>query len=212
MRRFLQVAVVLLLSGFARAQNLDASLVLGTSFISETNGTFAVPEFPFFDASFTADHHLFVEGTFGARLLNAHVASLHLELPVAAIPSQQLSVAPTNIAGGSSIQVTQFNTLFITPALRVKLLPGDAISPWASIGGGWGRYNFSFGQVENKAALQYGGGVDFKTGLPLLAVRAEVRDFVTSDPDFGFPSSIFSGSSGMHHHNLLAGGGIVLRF
>jgi hypothetical protein len=61
------------------------------------------------------------------------------------------------------------------------------------------------------AAVQYGGGIDFKSGLPLLGFRVEVRDFVTGDPDFGF-SSIFTPNSGLHHHNILAGGGIVLRF
>ena len=61
---------------------------------------------------------------------------------------------------------------------------------------------------QNKAAIQYGGGLDFKTGLPLLGFRAEVRDFVTGDPDFG----VFSTSGGLHHHNILVGGGIVLRF
>lgn len=207
MKRFLLVALVLFTSGFAVGQSVDAALVLGGSFVSDTNGTFSVHEFPFLDASFKTDHHIFLEGTLGVRLLNAHVASLYAELPVAEIPSQPLSVNSTTTAG-ASILVTHFNSLFITPGLRLKVLPAARISPWASIGGGWARYDAG----ENKAALQYGAGLDFKTGLPLLAVRAEIRDFVTSDPTFGFPSSIFAESSGLHHHNVLVGGGIVLRF
>jgi hypothetical protein len=81
-----------------------------------------------------------------------------------------------------------------------------------SVGGGWARYSLNTaGLTQNKAALQYGGGLDFKTGLPLLGFRVEVRDFVTGDPDFG-SSGIFTPNSGLHHHNILAGGGIVLRF
>ena len=52
-------------------------------------------------------------------------------------------------------------------------------------------------------------GLDFKTGLPLLGFRAEVRDFLTGVPTF---NSGFLTQTGLHHHNILAGGGIVLRF
>jgi hypothetical protein len=208
MKRLLLLALMLLVSGFAAAQKVDAALVVGGSFVSDTRGTFTVPEFPFLNANFKTSHRVFVEGTLGVRLLNAHIASLHLELPVAEIPSQSLSVTPTTISG-ASILVTHFNTLFITPGLRLKVLPSSGISPWVSVGGGWARY--AIGDTENKGAIQYGGGLDLKTGIPFLGVRAEVRDFVTANPNFGFPSGIFIESSGLHHHNVLAGGGIVLR-
>jgi hypothetical protein len=65
----------------------------------------------------------------------------------------------------------------------------------------------------NKGALQFGGGVDIKTGIPLLGFRAEVRDFVTDQPDFGIVSIQTVGSPSLgRRHNVLAGGGIVLRF
>jgi hypothetical protein len=80
------------------------------------------------------------------------------------------------------------------------------------LGGGWARYSQN-GFNTNKAAIGYGGGLDFKTGLPLLGFRAEVRDFVTGDFLNGsIGSAIAQNSSGLHHHNILAGGGIVLRF
>ena len=94
----------------------------------------------------------------------------------------------------------------------MKFLPGAPVSPWASIGGGWAHYSLKDASLtQNKAALQYGGGLDFKTGIPALGFRAEIRDFVTGDPDFNL-GSLFSTKSGLHHHNILAGGGIVLRF
>jgi hypothetical protein len=140
----------------------------------------------------------------GVRLLNAHLVSLHAELPVAGIPSQALTVQ------GVPTVLDHLGVLFITPALRVKFAQGAPISPWASFGGGWARYSLNdLGGTENKGALQYGGGLDFKTGLPLLGLRAEVRDYVTGVPRFGFG---FGGETGLHHHNILAGGGIVLRF
>jgi hypothetical protein len=53
-----------------------------------------------------------------------------------------------------------------------------------------------------------GGGVDFKTRLPLLGFRFEVRDFMTSRP--GIPA--FSSITSDHLHNLFVGGGITLHF
>jgi hypothetical protein len=204
MKRFLILAAVLSLSTFAAAQKADAAFVVGGSFVSETNGTL-LPPFTATPFNLKTDHHIFLEGALGVRLLNAHLVSLHAELPVAGIPSTKLTETFT------STVVDHLSTVFITPGLRVKILPDAPISPWASIGGGWAHYSLNdAGLTQNKAALQYGGGLDFKTGLPLLGFRAEVRDFVTGIPDFD--SSLFSTNSGLHHHNILIGGGIVLRF
>lgn len=205
MKRFLILVAILCVSTFAAAQKVDAAFVVGGSFVSDTNTTFLAP-FPATTATIKTDHHIFLEGALGVRLLNAHVVSLSAELPVAGIPSTKLTETVT------STVLDHISTVFITPGLRVKILPGAPISPWASIGGGWAHYSLKDASVtQNKAALQYGGGLDFKTGLPLLGFRAEVRDFVTGNPDFGF-SSLFSTDSGLHHHNILVGGGIVLRF
>ena len=205
MKRYSILFVILCASTFAMAQKADAAFVVGGSFVSDTTGTFLVPITGSTSATIKTDHHIFLEGALGVRLLNAHLVSLHAELPVAGIPSQPLRVA------GLPTVLDHLGTLFITPGIRVKVLPGAPISPWASVGGGWGRYSLDSGPTEDKATLQYGGGLDFKTGLPLLGFRGEVRDFVTADPHFGFPN-IFTVKSGLHHHNILVGGGIVLRF
>jgi len=203
MKRFFIFVALLCASTFAAAQKADAAFVVGGSFVSDTKETFISPSLTLTDTVKT-DHHLFLEGELGVRLLNAHVASLSVELPIAGITSQKLTLAST-----PGTVVDNLSTVFITPGLRLKLLPVSPISPWVSIGGGWAHYSLdTAATTQNKAAIQYGGGLDFKTGLPLLGFRAEVRDFVTGDPDFG----VFSISSGLHHHNILVGGGIVLRF
>jgi hypothetical protein len=205
MKRFLILAAILCVSTFAAAQKADVAFVAGGSFVSDTNATF-LPPFPASTTTIKTDHHIFLEGALGVRLLNAHVVSLSAELPVAGIPSSKL----TEVSSATALD--HLSTVFITPGLRVKILPVSPISPWASIGGGWAHYSLNdAGVTQNKAALQYGGGLDFKTGLPLLGFRVEVRDFVTGNPDFGL-GSLFSTNSGLHHHNILAGGGIVLRF
>ncbi len=200
MKRFSILIVLLCASSFAMAQKADAAFVVGGSFVSDTNGTvLTVP------TTVHTDHHLFLEGALGVRLLNAHLASLSLEVPVAGMTSQKLTLAST-----PGTVVDNLSTVFITPGFRLKLLPVSPISPWVSIGGGWARYSLNTaGTTENKGALQFGGGLDFKTGLPVLGFRAEVRDFLTGVPTF---NSGFLTATGLHHHNILAGGGIVLRF
>jgi hypothetical protein len=204
MKRFSILMAVLCVASAAVAQKADAAFVVGGSFVSDTTGTplgiFPNPG----TTTVKTDHHIFLEGALGVRLLNAHLVSLHAELPVAGIPSQPLTVQ------GVPTVLDHMGTLFITPGLRVKLAPFAPISPWVSVGGGWARYSLNTaGSTQTKGALQYGGGLDFKTGLPLLGFRAEVRDFVTGIPTFGFG---FATETGLHHHNILAGGGIVLRF
>jgi hypothetical protein len=206
MKRFSILIALLCVSTFSLAQKADVALVVGGSFVSDTKETFLTPSTTLFDTVKT-DHHLFLEGALGVRLLNARVASLSVELPVAGITSQKITLAST-----PSTVIDHLSTVFITPGLRLKLLPISPISPWVSVGGGWARYSLDSGLKTNKGAIQYGGGLDFKTGLPLLGFRVEVRDFVTGNPDFGVGSVIAGNNSGLHHHNILAGGGIVLRF
>jgi hypothetical protein len=202
MKRF-SILVLLCISTAALAQKADAAFVVGGSFVSDTTGTVLVLP-PISTTTIKTDHHIFLEGALGVRLLNAHLISLHAELPVAGIPSQSLTVQ------GAPTVLDHLSTIFITPGLRVKFASFAPISPWVSFGGGWAHYSLNgLGTTENKGALQYGGGLDFKTGLPLLGFRAEVRDFVTGIPRL---TSGFATESGLHHHNILVGGGIVLRF
>jgi hypothetical protein len=219
--RFAVLLAVLILSLFpsALAQKADVAFVVGGSFVSDSTATFGIPcllppcpATPTFISTVQTDHQLFLEGTLGLQLLNAKVASLHLEVPVAGIPSQtlHLSTAPSAV-------FAHMSSTYVTPGFRLKLLPGAPISPFVSLGGGWAHYSLGSG-ATNKGALEYGGGLDFKTGIPFLGFRGEVRDFVTGNPNFGLLSPIAGGftgggnQSGLHRHNILAGGGIVLRF
>jgi len=191
------------------AQKADVSFVVGGAFVSEDHvppGVTCTVSCPL-AFNFRTDTHVFYEGTGAVRLANFKLASLHLEVPVAGIPSAQVVFSETQ-----SLNALKLSSVFVTPSLRVKFAPGFPVSPWASIGGGWAHYNLS-GPSENKGALQFGGGVDIKTGIPLLGFRAEVRDFVTGQPDFGIVSIQTVGSQSLgRRHNVLAGGGIVFRF
>jgi hypothetical protein len=210
-------ALVLLLSSFCTAQKADAAFVVGGAFVSDANVVLTFPcplpvptcTPPPFNETVQTSHHVYFEGVGAFRVVNAKAASLHLEVPVAGIPSQNVT-----FAGGFSLVPHQLSSLFITPSLRLKLLPSSSISPWGSFGGGWAHYSTSVtpSPSGNRGALQYGGGLDFKTGIPHLAFRAEVRDFVTSQPDPGIFLFVVHPQGGLHHHNLLAGGGVVAQF
>ena len=205
MKRFFVLTALLCAATLASAQKADVAFVAGGSFVSDTKTTFPAPGPGLVTDTIKTDHHVFLEGALAVRMFDAKLVSLHVELPVAGIPSTPITLAST-----PGTVLDHISTVFVTPGLRLKLAPIAPISPWVSVGGGWARYSLGSGTSTSKAALQYGGGLDFKTGLPLLGFRAEVRDFVTTDNNFGLVPG--STGSGLHHHNILAGGGIVLRF
>ena len=204
----LGAAVLGIVLGAAGAfgQKADVALTAGASFASEAH---EVQNFICFTGpcpaplTLSTRRQVFLEGTGAVRLKDFKAASLHLELPVGFIPA-------TGFDNFIGIRIT---SLFITPSLRVKFLPRSAISPFLSAGGGFGHYHVT-DETSERGALQFGGGLDFKTGIPLLGFPIEARDFVTGQPNFGIIESTFQQSQKDtgHRHNVFAGGGLMLRF
>jgi len=62
---------------------------------------------------------------------------------------------------------------------------------------------------QTRGAFQFGGGLDFKTPLPHIGLRAEVRDFWARGIN---ESGGIAQVSPERQHNLFAGGGIVIKF
>ncbi len=192
-------------SAYSLAQKADASFVVGGSFVSDSKVVFTTS--PSFTNSIQTSHHVFLEGALGVRVFNAQVAAFYMELPIAAVPSQKVTFSNATTA------FDHVSSVFITPGFRLKLAPGAPIAPWVSVGGGWAHYSADFAPTTNKGAIQYGGGLDFRTPVPHLRMRGEVRDFVTGDPNLfqaTFPPG--TGQPGIHRHNVLVGGGVVLTF
>src|SRR5882724_3747037 len=204
MKRASVLLVVWCASTYALAQKAEVAVV-GETFTSNATQAFRPILIPGDVSTINSSHHIFVQGAFAVRWIDAKVASLYLEIPVAGISSQEITV------GTPSTTLDHLTTIFVTPGVRLKLLPISPISPWVSAGFGLAHYSSEDAGVTNKGALQYGGGVDFKTRLPALALRAEVRDFLTGDPKFALVPPR-TGNGGLHRHNILVGGGFVLRF
>ena len=218
MRRYavFLAGLVLLCSTCGVAQKADAALIVGGSFVSDSNVRVVVlcitAPCPTFPGTLKTDNHVFLEGALGLRILDAKAISLHLELPIAGIPSQKLRLFTVPIISTVPINFSSnLSSLFFTPSLKVKVLPASPIAPFFSVGGGLAHFSFDQGS-SSKGALQYGGGIDFKTGIPHFGLRVEVRDFVSGEPNLSALRPFLSGQGGLHRHNLLAGGGVVLNF
>jgi len=132
------------------------------------------------------------EGFVAHKLASFHVASLSVELPLLAMPNRG-----TNLAGRS------FSTLAVTPGLRLNLGSRESFSPFLSAGGGFAHFSGDAPSVT-KGAVLFGGGVDFKTPLPHLGVRVEVKDLITPWPSLFLKSGVMQ--------NAIAGGGVVFKF
>ncbi|MGE5325111.1 MAG: hypothetical protein ACM3SW_19745, partial [Actinomycetota bacterium] len=147
------------------------------------------------------------EANYAAQLAHVPTVSLHLEIPVLFTPS-------TDITTSDLTALKSYSSIFVTPALRLKLIPESSFSPWISAGGGIVHFNpgstTQGGTTVNtqsvtKGAAQAGVGADIHPPLLPVAFRFEVRDFYTGLPNLNTASIKV-------RHNLFVGGGVVLRF
>ncbi len=151
---------------------------------------------------------------YARRLRSTSNTALFLEFPVAAAPSHSVVRA-----GSATPPVpTSLATLYITPALRVNFARRSRISPWLSLGGGYGLYEGSEllsdgtpnpDRHASVGMLQWGGGFDVSTPIKIvfpINLRFEVRDFYTLD------SLNFNTGRGTDQHNVSAGGGLRFRW
>ena len=148
------------------------------------------------------------QANYARRIANAKLASLHVEVLFAATPL--VKIKSTNI-----FIPRDYASLFLTPGLKLKLVPSWRVSPYVAAGGGYARFRESDFRTNNQAntgkigtntgVYNYGGGLDIRL-FHYLGLRGEVRDFVTGNPNFNAP---FLSN---RQHNVLTSGGIVLHF
>lgn len=149
-----------------------------------------------------------LQANYGLRVTGGDKAALYFETHFLASPQRKVTSA---VATAS----TDYASLYITPGARIKFAPNGRISPWAAIGGGYAQYENSelnaagrpngAPRREHHGTLAFGGGVDVKV-LRWLSLRGEIRDFYGTGPDYGVPGSPSK------RHNVVIGGGFVLRF
>jgi hypothetical protein len=150
------VVPVLVLVSSALAQVNEVSITAGRTFVStQTVPTTGLP------VHFGNEES--VEFNYGRFLKSFKVFGLYAELPVAIYPrmdvNYHLGTTPKDIGA-----------LFVTPSVRVNIFSGESVTPWVSVGGGYGRFreapvtlyeNPNPGPTgTNTGVVQFGAGLD----------------------------------------------------
>ena len=183
------------------AAALTAIFLVGLNAFAQKN-EFAVEasgQFPSAD-NLSFDPAVGYQLNFAHRLIGIPGAGVYLEVPFLAGFSNQRTL--TTPFGG----VQNYKSLYITPGIKVKLLPAFPLSPYLAAGIGVAHFNSAvYSGSENDFAVDVGGGLDMKV-FPYVSLRGEVRDFITDTPNL----NLFPGSG--KTNNVVVSGGLVLRF
>src|SRR5215469_6047105 len=201
------------------AQNNEVSLSVGGVFATDqtltTTTLLPIPCLPtnpgcnIFTSHFTSSPGVAFMGNFARRITAFGPASLYVEAPVVGGPGRDTAVSFRNgTLLGPDLVTPSSSSLFFTPSAKFKFLESSRISPFATVGGGLAHPGFA-SSSRNTGALQFGGGLDFKSRIPHLGFRAEARDFFSGG---NFQSSSFTSVSPAHQHVVFAGGGVVWKF
>jgi hypothetical protein len=192
------IAVVVALGNVkAAAQSrFDVGLLLGSTNATDEG---AVLQF---------DRGTTYQVTFAWLVRRTGGAQLSVEVPFIASPA--FTVVPPRAA-----VPLEYASLYLTPGLRVTVLLKAPVSLFGAIGGGYARYSESKLKADrspnpdqrdtNAGALQFGGGIDVR-GFEWMGFRAEVRDIHTGARNFSIATP------GPRVHNVVASGGLVVRF
>jgi hypothetical protein len=189
----------------AAAQKNELSGILGRTFTSDQG----IPGAPSYDPELRFGKGLTFEVNYARHLMGGDLLSLSLEVPFVVNLDEDLHAAQNVIP-------KQYSSYFVTPAARLNIFPNQAVSPWVSIGGGFGHFGASstleFGGFPNPGKTGTSTGV-FQAGLGLdvrlfkrFSLRSEVRDFWSGVPQLNVTTD------NSRQHNIFVGGGLVWNF
>jgi hypothetical protein len=198
------------------AQNNELSLSIGGVFATDQTATSVVavpcplinPGCNVITSRLSSSPGVAFMGNFARRITAFGPASLYLEAPVVGGPGHDTTMSFRSGTLLGDIVTGSSSSLFFTPSAKVKFLDSSRISPFATLGGGLAHLGIA-SSSRNTGALQFGGGLDFKSRIPHLGFRAEARDFFSGG---NFQSSSLTSVSPAHQHVVFAGGGVVLKF
>ena len=144
---------------------------------------------------------------FAHRLVNAKLAALYFEIPITGSPS-------TDVNSSNVLSPRSYSSLFITPGLKLKVLPVAGVSPYLAAGIGFARLAGGSARQDGQpntgdrgtvtGVFDIGAGLDLKVA-PFVSLRGEIRDFISGSPEFNLSVS-------GKQHTVMFAGGVVLRF
>ena len=198
------IVPVLVLVSSAWAQVNDISITAGRTFVSTQtiiNSVAPDPHIHFGNEETVAFDY--------SRLLKAgRIFGLYAEVPVAIYPRM-------DVHSFQGLTPKDIGALFVTPSVRMNIFSGDSVTPWVSVGGGYGRFReaptLGFSQPNpgptgtNTGVVQLGAGLD-TWFWPRWGARFEARDFYSGAPAL----NVDTGRS--RQHNYYVGVGVVHRF
>ena len=202
------VGPVLVLVSSAWAQVNEISVTGGRTFVSTQTDQNLPP--PVRTPSIHFANEESVVFNYG-RLLKTHkIFGLYGELPVAIYFRMDVNAFDTRIP-------KDIGALFVTPSVRLNFFSGEAVTPWVSAGGGYGRFREAPRLIgiddlpnpgptgTNTGVVQFGAGLDAWL-WHRWGARFEARDFYSGTPDL----NVDTGKS--RQHNYYVGVGVVHRF
>ena len=204
MKTRLALAVFLLLSGSLAASALKHEGAFLAGGLKTGEHGFVLPRPGFIRTGAGLTYQL----NYSSRFFDGKAAALYFEFPLVVTPTRDLK--PSNVALPSS-----YSSVFFTPGIKLKLLPGLKWSPYAFAGLGAARLTASDTQTDGQpnsagrtkvtGAYDFGGGVDVKV-FPHLSLRGELRDFYSGTARL----SVTQLKSWQHNYMISAG--LVVRF
>jgi len=209
-RFWIAVLSVLVLAALAAAQD-DAKNEVGVIFGRVFTSDQGIQGATYFDPTIHFGKSLSFEGEYAYRFIVTPVYALSGEV----VGDYNRDIDLNAGQYGFSVVPSDMKSFFITPAARVNLFPTTAVSPWVSLGVGFGHFSegntlvyggTNPGKSTTGAVIEGGLGLDVRVWKHLSA-RGEVRDFWSGEPDFPLAPT---GKS--RQHNYFVGGGIFWRF
>ncbi len=198
------LCAVMTLVAHAAAQKNELAGLVGRTFISNQG----IKGATFLNNEVRFGNGWTFEVNYAHRVLGAGFASVFLELPAVVNVNEKLNT-------GLNLIPENFKSYFVTPAARLNVLSDTAISPWVSLGGGYGHFSESstlvFGGPNpgktgtSTGVLQAGIGLDVRT-FDRFSLRGEARDFWSGVPQL----NVDTGKS--RQHNIFVAVGVVWHF
>jgi len=203
---FLAVVLVLVLVASALAQVNELSITAGRTFVSTQ--TIQNPLQGDVNPNIHFGNEESVAFNYGRLLMSHKILGLYAELPVAIYFRMDLNTGASQIP-------KDIGALFATPSVRLNIFSGESVTPWVSVGGGYGRFREAPGlnfygpnpgpTGTNTGVVQFGVGLDVWV-WHRWGARFEARDFYSGKP------ALDVDTSNSRQHNYYVGIGVAHRF
>ena len=202
LKPILAALLMLMVAEAALAQKHEVAFTSGGLKIGERGFDLPRPGFLKFSTGLT------YELNYARRFFDGKIAALYLEFPFAATPR-------TKVKTDNVLSPRSYSSIFFTPGIKLKLIPGAKYSPFAMVGVGVARLGESDTRIDEspnterttktETVFDFGFGLDIRL-FSIASLRGEVRDYYSELP----PLNVRALRD--RQHNALISAGIVLRF